>query len=339
MKFVMFQPSPPSNLRRANPAFLQGVAKELVSLGHEVRTPAPGTDLDMALDGANVVIVHSSTSPGLITALGKRRAAGGRFTLLFRDESHSRPRNDLDGYDGVLAAVEAIRELYLAEGWERQVTTWHDAADTTLFRPVPGQRPIMDLVWIGGWDAPDAADLRKFLLLPVARLGLCARAHGAPFPSDIEAGLSEAGIENGGWLPSNCVPMAYASALMTVHIPRRSPDVLPGIAASRLFEALACGIPVVSAPWEDADWLFPSDCYLTANDTAEMTAALTVLRRDPGLREEMICHGLGAINARHSCAHRADELLRLIGRMQGVRPQTRLAMPDITSGPSPSAAR
>ena len=44
---------------------------------------------------------------------------------------------------------------------------------------------------------------------------------------------------------------------MTVHVPRRPyVDALPGIPTIRVFEALACGIPLVSAPWRDEEGLF-----------------------------------------------------------------------------------
>ena len=45
---------------------------------------------------------------------------------------------------------------------------------------------------------------------------------------------------------------------MTVHVPRRPyVEALPGIPTIRVFEALACGIPLVSAPWADSEGLFP----------------------------------------------------------------------------------
>ena len=48
------------------------------------------------------------------------------------------PRFDLDGFDGVLAFGEVLREAYRRRGWGRQVFTWHEAADLSVFRPHPG---------------------------------------------------------------------------------------------------------------------------------------------------------------------------------------------------------
>ena len=104
---------------------------------------------------------------------------------------------------------------------------------------------------------------------------------------------------------------------MTVHVPRRFyVQSLPGIPTIRVFEALACGIPLVSAPWDDAEHLFhPGQDYLTASDGAGMTRHLAALRADPALRATLAAHGLATIQARHTCAHRVDELLAILDRL------------------------
>ncbi len=367
MRFALFYHSVVSCWNHGNAHFLRGICRELLALGHEVTVYEPEDgwsrmnavkdggaealaqaerlvsgvvihpyhletlELDAALDGADVVIVHEWNAPELVAAVGAKRAAGGNFTLLFHDTHHravSAPeeirRFDISAYDGVLAFGEVLREVYLREGWAKQVFTWHEAADTALFRPVPGEKKAMDLVWIGNWgDDERSAELREFLLEPVSRLGLAARVHGVRYPDEVRAELSERGIEYAGWLPNHAAPGAFARALMTVHVPRRPyVEALPGIPTIRVFEALACGIPLVSAPWRDAEDLFPPACYLSVRNGDEMTSALSLLRRDHDLREELIRNGLAAIETRHSCAHRALELLAIIDRLRG-RPVTR----------------
>jgi spore maturation protein CgeB len=100
---------------------------------------------------------------------------------------------------------------------------------------------------------------------------------------------------------------------MTVHIPRRPyARVLPGIPTIRMFEALACGIPLVSAPWEDCEDLFTrGEDYLAARNGAEMRRQLVALRSDAPLRAHLAEHGRATVIARHSCAHRVDELLAI----------------------------
>ena len=195
--------------------------------------------------------------------------------------------------------------------------TWHEAADTALFRPLPEAKET-DLVWIGNWgDGERTQELAEFLLEPVRRIGLSARVHGVRYPQDACVDLAARGIAYGGWLPNHRVPEAFARARVTVHIPRR-PYVtsLPGIPTIRMFETLACGIPLISSPWGDVEALFPPGSYLAARNGVEMAVALSLVLRDAELAAEMSGSGLAAIRARHSCAHRAVELTAIIGRLQ-----------------------
>jgi spore maturation protein CgeB len=243
----------------------------------------------------------------------------GRFALLFHDTHHravSDPgaigRFDLDGYDGVLAFGEALRGRYLARGWGRRAWTWHEAADTALFRPLPEVAPERDLVWVGNWgDGERTEELREFLLRPAARLGLAAAVHGVRYPDHALAELAAAGIGFRGWLPNHRVPDAFARARVTVHVPRRPyVEALPGIPTIRVFEALACGIPLVCAPWDDAEGLFtPGEDYLVARNGREMERHLDDVLHDPELAASLREHGQATIKERHTCAHRVDELL------------------------------
>jgi spore maturation protein CgeB len=133
------------------------------------------------------------------------------------------------------------------------------------------------------------------------------------YPDAALAALAAARIEYAGYLPNFCVPEAFAAARMTVHVPRRPyARMLPGIPTIRVFEALACGIPLVCAPWDDCEGLFtPGEDYLVARNGAEMQRHLASLRADPALRATLARHGRATVTARHSCSHRVDELLAI----------------------------
>ncbi len=276
-------------------------------------------DLERAVDSADLVIVHEWSTPELVQRLGGLRARGGRFRLLFHDTHHrsvtapqEMSRYDLRHYDGVLAFGEVIRQLYVSRGWAHRAWTWHEAADTRVFRPLPGVQQEEDLVWVGNWGEDErTAELHEFLLGPVKALSLKATVHGVRYPEEARTALADAGITYAGWLPNHEVPRAFSRARMTVHVPRR-PYVLalPGIPTIRVFEALACGIPLVSAPWWDAEGLFkPGRDFLIARTGEEMQRVLGVLLADDPLRRELAEHGRRTVLARHTCAHRVDELL------------------------------
>jgi spore maturation protein CgeB len=145
----------------------------------------------------------------------------------------------------------------------------------------------------------------------VKRLGLQAVVHGVRYPDSATTALADAGIRYGGWRANHKAPQSFAAHAVTVHVPRRPyVEALPGIPTIRPFEALACGIPLVSAPWEDAEGLFtPGQDFLVATSGREMQRHLDDVLHDAELARSLREHGLATIAARHTCAHRVDELL------------------------------
>lgn len=301
------------------------------------RTYTMPAEVEAALDGADVVIAHEWNEPWLIATLGRvRRRAGSRFLLLFHDTHHravSDPDTlrtfDLEDYDGILAFGEALAAVYRRWGWGGRAFVWHEAADITLFRPpMQADAPRHGLVWIGNWgDDERSAELETFLLRPARALGMGLDIHGVRYPPYALATLASYGARYRGWVPNVHVPKIFARHAATVHVPRRFyVDALPGIPTIRVFEALACGIPLVSAPWRDDEGLFRAgEHYLAAPDEAGMIRHLRDLRDDPILRVTLADAGRRAIEAGHSCAHRAAELLDIVAAIGGDR---RSALPE-----------
>lgn len=282
--------------------------------------------LDKMLAGADLVLVHEWNDVALVRRLAQHRQRRGTYTLLFHDTHHrsiSDPNSiaayQLADYDGVLAFGRVIRDRYIQQGWAKRAWTWHEAADTTLFRPQPHTPCEGDLVWVGNWgDDERSAQLREFLFEPVKALGLQARVHGVRYPAHALAALEAAGIDYHGWLPNYRVPELFARYRATVHIPRQFyVQALPGIPTIRVFEALACGIPLVCAPWHDVEGLFtPGKDYRIAQDGDAMQAHLRELIHEPAAAQALAEHGLQTIRARHTCAHRVDQLLAICRELE-----------------------
>ncbi len=359
MRIVLFTHSLVSDWNHGNAHFLRGTAWELMTRGHNVRIFEPSDgwslenlvrdhgrrpvadfqrqypglrstaydlktlDLQGALEGADVVVVHEWNPHELVRRIGEHHASHPGYRLFFHDTHHrsvtdpsSMERYELKDYDGVLAYGSVIRNLYREKGWARRAWTWHEAADTRRFRPSGIKEKEGDLVWIGNWgDGERTAELREFLIRPVKDLGLKARVYGVRYPEEAVAELRDAGIEYGGWLPNYRVPEVFARFRATVHVPRRPyVNALPGIPTIRPFEALACGIPLVSAPWDDCEGLFRAGKdLLFARDGEEMKAQLRRVLDDDLLAARMAASGLETIRARHTCAHRVDELMMVVG--------------------------
>jgi spore maturation protein CgeB len=278
-------------------------------------------DVDAVTADADLVVVHEWNEPWLVQAIGAARRRA-RFRLLFHDTHHrsvtapeEMERYDLSEYDGVLAYGGVIEDIYGERGWADRVWTWHEAADVRVFRPLPGERRERDLVWIGNWgDGERTAELREFLVRPARRLGLSGTVYGVRYPKRCLGGLRRAGLRYRGWLPNHRAPEAFARHRVTVHVPRRPyVEALPGIPTIRPFEALACGIPLVSAPWDDAEGLFEAGRdYLVARDGREMRRLLREVLADEELAQGLAEHGRRTILDRHTCGHRVDELLAIV---------------------------
>lgn len=302
-------------------------------------------DLDRVLRDVDLVIVHEWNDHALVERIGAHRARHDHYRLLFHDTHHraaTRPHEieayALAHYDGVLAFGQVLRDLYLKKGWTERAWTWHEAADTRTFRPFDGREREGDVVWVGNWgDEERTEELREFMITPVEALGLTARVYGVRYPDAARRELAEAGIEYAGWVPNYRVPEVFARFRVTLHIPRRPyTKALPGIPTIRPFEALACGIPLVCSPWEDAEGLFTSGKdYLVACDGSEMVRHLHTLLENPGRAKAQAARGRRAILDRHTCAHRVDKLLAIAEALsfpvlhpaRNPAPQTRNAEP------------
>jgi spore maturation protein CgeB len=354
LKIIYFTHSLQSCWNHGNAHFLRGIMSELTHLGHTVlafepqdawslqnlrqdhgeggiqpfqtaypelisRTFGVPEDYEPALEDADLVIVHEWNDPELVARIGRMRAGGTRFVLLFHD-THHRAVSDpdairafnLDGYDGVLAFGETLAEVYRRWGWRDRVWVWHEAADLRRFHPPKDNVERRGLVWIGNWgDGERSEEIERFLLRPASAADLDLDIYGVRYPVAALQSLADHAVVYRGWLPNAYAPQVFAKHMGTVHVPRRFyVDKLPGIPTIRVFEALACGIPLISAPWHDSENLFrPGQDFLLAQDGDEMTRHMIALRNDAELRASLAASGLETIRARHSCAHRVQELL------------------------------
>jgi spore maturation protein CgeB len=362
LKVIYFTHSLQSCWNHGNAHFLRGVMSELTHLGHQVVALEPQDawslrnlrqdhgedglqpflraypeltvrifgapdDYESELSNADLVIVHEWNDPELVARMGRLRAGGATFTLLFHDTHHRAVSDpdairafDLDGYDGILAFGEALADVYRRWGWRDRVWVWHEAADLRRFHPPRDEAERSGLVWIGNWgDGERSEEIERFLLRPASSSKLSLDVYGVRYPDAALGSLADHGAKYRGWLANACAPQVFAKHLATVHVPRRFyVDKLPGIPTIRVFEALACGIPLISAPWHDTESLFrPGQDFLVAQDGEQMTRHMIAVRDDAQLRSSLALHGMETIRTRHSCAHRVQELLAIYSTLSG----------------------
>lgn len=270
-----------------------------------------------ALRGFDMVILHEWNPPQLAAVLLEVRDTEN-YRLLFHDTHHrasSSPEQirafGVDQFDAVLAFGASLRERYRYSFGIPRVWTLHEAADTTVFRPQPCVSKKRDVVWIGNWgDDERNGEICEFLLRPAAALPHRSfTIFGVRYPEAGLNALKRAGIQYDGYLPNLGAPSAYAGSRLTLHIPRQQyTTVMTGIPTIRVFEALACGIPLISAPWQDTEQLFREGDFLTVRNGKEMQDAIERLLSDKKAAITLALHGLETILSRHTCKHRAEEL-------------------------------
>lgn len=272
-----------------------------------------------ALRSVEIVLVHEWNEPELVSTLLELREEVG-YRILFHDTHHrasSSPQAiaqlQVARFDGVLAFGEALRQIYRSRFDIQNVWALHEAADITVFHPRERARSI-DVVWIGNWgDGERSRELCEYLLRPACELRKHRfLVHGVRYPEQGLGALRQAGIEYGGYQPNLSAPELYASAKLTVHVPRQQYNgAMAGIPTIRVFEALASGIPLISAPWQDTEGLFRPGDYCMVSNGREMVAAMQQLLADPVLAREQASRGLDTVLSRHTCRHRACEFISI----------------------------
>ncbi len=282
--------------------------------------------LEDELKETQLVLLHEWNDPRVVNSVLALKEKLG-FIALFHDSHHRAYTNageilkfHLHLVDGVLAFGEPIRRIY-ADGFGiPRVWTFHEAADVDQFRPLRRKKEI-DVVWIGNWgDEERSRELEEFLIGPAAFLPeFRVVAHGVRYPEVALQKLRAADIEYRGYLPNLFSPQVYAESVVAVHVPRRQyANGLAGIPTIRVFEALACGIPLVCSPWSDEEKLFrPGEDYVVVRNGEEMTAELRRLVCDASARRQLAENGLKTIRERHTCKHRAEELMSIYEEIAG----------------------
>jgi spore maturation protein CgeB len=290
------------------------------------------TDLEAIIATHDVVVVHEWTPHWLVERLANLRSRYGSCRLLFHDTHHriisgpeTLPLSALEDFDAVIAFGEVLADAYRSNGFRAFVL--HEAADLVHFKPHKSPRRE-GFVWIGNWgDDERSQEISDYLVKPAHQIRASLDLYGVRYPDAAITFLQKHGAEYRGWCANADAPKIYSYYCATIHIPRNFyVDHLPGIPTIRVFEALACGIPLLCSPWDDAEYLFrPGRDYLVANSPKQMTCLMRDVMQDGALRQSLIENGLYQIHARHSCWHRAHELIAIIDQMNAPALQEQLS--------------
>jgi spore maturation protein CgeB len=219
------------------------------------------------------------------------------------------PIGGLSAFDLVLSftggrALERLRTQLGA----RKVAPLYGSVDPTTHRPVtPDAHWAAACSYLGTWSADRQRALDMLFLEP-------ARRHpeklfvvgGSLYPRERDWPPNVSHHEH---VPPPSHPAFYCSSPLTISVTRGAMAELGYCPSGRLFEAAACGVPVLSDWFEGLDSFFtPGDEILIGHTTGDALAALH--------RTDLAHIGARArarTLAHHSGTQRAAELVSLIG--------------------------
>ncbi|HEX9306100.1 MAG TPA: glycosyltransferase [Anaeromyxobacter sp.] len=178
------------------------------------------------------------------------------------------------------------------------------SADPEVHRPSDAV-PRFDLGYVGTYSADRQAALERLLLEPARRSPALRFAVAGPqYPAELRW---PANVERLEHLPPGAHAEFYAAQRFTLNV-TRADMVRAGWSPSvRLFEAAACGTPILSDPWPGLEEFFePGREILLARTTED---ALRVLGSMPDDERRVVgARARRRVLAAHTAAHRAREL-------------------------------
>jgi spore maturation protein CgeB len=188
------------------------------------------------------------------------------------------------------------------------------SVDPTEYRPAVGSRKCFDLGYLGTYS-PDRQPMLEQLLIQPARQWSEGRfcVAGAQYPADIQW---PANVQRVAHLPPAAHRSFYNSQRLTLNV-TRADMIANGYSPSvRLFEAAACGVPILSDTWPGLEEFFtPGKEILVARSPA---AALHYLRDcDPGYLQQIAARARARVLAEHTGSHRAFQLEQYVAQVAG----------------------
>ena len=213
----------------------------------------------------------------------------------------------LAGFDLVLSytgggALDALRTRLGA----RRVAPIYGSVDPALHRPAPPRPEYAALLsYLGTYAADRQAALERLFVEPARRLPEQRFViGGAQYPDGFPWTANTYFVRH---LPPPEHPAFYSSSRLTLNVTREAMARMGWCPSGRLFEAAACGVPILSDDWPGLDQFFePGAEILVARTTAD---AMDALQRDPAALRRIADRARERTLQEHTAARRAAEMV------------------------------
>lgn len=269
-----------------------------------------------AAAAADLVVVGSYVPEGVAVAEWVLERAGG--AVAFYDIDTPVTLGKLRRGDREYLSPELVGrfDLYLSftggptlrmleeEFGARRALAFHCLVDPDAYRPL--QRiPIWDLGYLGTYSEDRQPILEQLLLEPARRVPEAETVVAGPrYPEEIAWPANVERIEH---VAPGEHPAFYASqrfALNVTRVQMREAGWSPSV---RLFEAAACGVPVISDRWEGLEAIFtPGEEILVADSAGDVVRYLAETGEDRRLA--IAERARARVLAEHTAARRCEQL-------------------------------
>ncbi len=286
-----------------------------------------------AVRDADLVIVGSYVPEGVAVGDWAQRTARGITAFYDIDTPVTLAKLQRGDYEYVSPGLIPRYGMYLSftggptlgrierEFGARMARALYCSVDTDLYFPEP-RSPEWLMGYLGTYSADRQPALERLLLEPARALSSERFVVAGPlYPADIDWPENVQRIEH---LAPQHHRDFYNSQKFTLNI-TRADMVKAGYSPSvRLFEAAACGAPIISDDWPGLEELFtPGDEILVARSTREAEKALTDLTYSE--RSAMGNRALRRVLAEHTFVHRAIQIEQYCGEFRQLSPRSSAA--------------
>jgi spore maturation protein CgeB len=267
---------------------------------------------------ADLVIVGSYVPEGVAVCEWALEQAGG--ATAFYDIDTPVTLAKLRGGDREYLSPELVGrfDLYLSftggptlevleeEFGARRALAFYCLVDPDAYRPVAAQ-PRWDLGYLGTYSEDRQPVLERLLIEPARRAPQRSFAVAGPqYPDSVEWPGNVERIEH---VAPAGHPSFYASQRFSLNVTRAQMRAAGWSPSVRLFEAAACGVPVISDRWDGLKEIFAPDVeILIAEDAADVVDFLT----EVGEEEAGAIGGRARarVLAEHTAERRCEQLER-----------------------------
>lgn len=202
------------------------------------------------------------------------------------------------------AALDALESQLGA----RRVAPLYGSVDPAAHHPVPARESYRaDFSYLGTYAADRQAALESLFIEPARRMPERRFViGGAKYPDDFPWSANTFFVRH---LPPGEHPAFFCSSRLTLNVTRRAMAEMGWCPSGRLFEAAACGVPIVSDSWAGLDAFFsPGTEIRVARDTDD---ALRAIELSDDELAKIACAARERVLSEHTAAHRAEELERI----------------------------